>query len=84
LAASLRLVAARLGTDSPTTVEYRADRARLLAEDRVRWLHGRALLLPDDEQVIAAAGSWDAALRLAGLEATRERRAVGQTRADAR
>jgi len=71
---ALRLVAARLGADSLTTGEYRVERARLLAADRARWQHGRWLLLPDDEQVIAVAGSWDAALRDAGLETTAERR----------
>jgi hypothetical protein len=70
--ATLRLVARRLNVDSVTTGEYRVERARLLAADRARWLYGRWLLLPDDEQIIAWAGSWDAALRLAGLKTTRE------------
>jgi hypothetical protein len=73
VAAALQLVAQRRGAHSLTTGEYRVDRARLLEADRARWFHGRWLLLPDDEQVIAAAGSWDAALRLAGLETTAER-----------
>ncbi len=70
---ALALVARRLGVDSVTTVQYRVERASLLAQDRARWLHGRWLLLPDDEQIIACAGSWDAALNLAGLKLTRER-----------
>lgn len=37
------------------------------------WLHGGALRPPTDEQVIAVAGSWDAALRLAGLAASAPR-----------
>lgn len=71
--AVLRLVARRVGADSVTTGEYRTERMRLLAEDRARWLHGRGLLLPDDAQVIGWAGSWDEALRKAGLQTTRER-----------
>jgi hypothetical protein len=49
-----------------------------MAVDRARWLHGRWLLLPDDEQVIAVADSWDAALRDAGLKTTAERRPARQ------
>ena len=73
VAVALLLVAQRLRDDSVTTRGYRVERARLLAEDSARWLHGHGLLLPDDEQVIAVAGSWDRALRLAGLKAVRER-----------
>ena len=69
----LQLVAGRLGVDSVTTRDYRVDRARLLAGDRARPRTGRWLLLPDDEQIIACAGSWDAALRIAGLIETSER-----------
>ncbi len=71
--AALRLVAARLGVDSLTTGEYRVERAQLLSVDRARWRHGRWLLLPDDEQAITVAGSWDAALRFAELKTTAER-----------
>jgi hypothetical protein len=78
VAAALQLVAARLGKDSLTTREYRVERARLMAVDRARWLHGRWLLLPDDEQVIAVADSWDAALRDAGLKTTTERGPTSQ------
>ncbi len=75
----LQLVAGRLGVDSVTTRDYRVERARLLAEDRARPRNGRWLLLPDDEQIIACAGSWDAALRIAGLNETIDRRpAEGQ------
>src|SRR5579872_5560287 len=73
VATALQLVAARLGADSLTAREYRVERAQLLEADRARWLHGRWLLLPDDEQVIAVAGSWDAALSDAGLKTTGER-----------
>jgi hypothetical protein len=67
VAVALQLVAARIGADSLTTGEYRVEQAKLIAEDHTRWLHGRWLLLPDDEQVITVAGSWEAALLLAGL-----------------
>ncbi len=76
--AVLQLVAGRLAADSLTTGEYRAERARLLATERYRPRNDRWLLLPDDEQVIACAGSWDAALVLAGLAATRDRASRGQ------
>lgn len=78
---ALRLAAFRLGSDTLTLAEYRAQRQVLLRADRARWLHGGGLRLPSDEQVIAVAGSWDAALRLAGLQATSERRA--ERRSDA-
>jgi hypothetical protein len=73
--AVLQLVACRLGADSVTTGEYRVERGKLVADDRGRPRNGHWLLLPDDEQIIACAGSWDAALRLAGLRVTRERSA---------
>ncbi len=75
--AVLQLVAHRLGVDSLTTSEFRAERARLLATERYRPRNDRWLLLPEDEQVIACAGSWDAALILAGLAATRDRTGRG-------
>jgi hypothetical protein len=65
---ALRAVALRLGGQAPSLSQYRVERARILNADRARFLHGRQLLLPDDEQVIAQAGSWPKALRLAGLE----------------
>jgi len=64
-----------------TLGEYRAGRGALLAADGARWMHGRQLRLPSDEQVVARAGSWDAALRLAGLETARERGRADGTRA---
>lgn len=71
---ALQLVAARLDVDSLTAREYRVERAQLLAADRARWRYGRWLLLPDDEQIIGTAGSWDAALSDAGLKTTAQRR----------
>jgi len=76
VAAVLQLVACRLGTDSVTTSEYRVERAKLVTDDLGRPRNGHWLLLPDDEQIIARAGSWEAALRLAGLTVTRERSAL--------
>lgn len=73
VAVVLQLVSGRLGADHVTTRAYRVERARLLAEDRARPRTGRWLLLPDDEQIIACAGSWEAALGFAGLKATRDR-----------
>lgn len=71
---SVQLVARRLGADSLTTGEYRAERARLLGADGARPRSDRWLLLPDDAQVIASVGSWDRALILAGLLVTKDRR----------
>lgn len=65
---ALRLVARRLGTRSLSLSDFRAERERMLTADRARYLHGRQLHLPNDEQVITYVGSWPAALRLAGLE----------------
>jgi hypothetical protein len=79
---ALRVVALRRGVDSLTLSEYRAERNVILAADRARWMHGGALRLPTDEQVIALAGSWDAALRAADLRPLRERD-VKERRADA-
>ncbi len=64
---ALRVAALRRGVGSLTLAEYRAEREAMLAADRARWLHGGALRVPTDEQVIAVAGSWEAALLLAGL-----------------
>jgi hypothetical protein len=47
---------------------YDAERDALLAEDCRDWLHGRRLRLPDAAAIRLAAGGWDAALTLAGLE----------------
>jgi hypothetical protein len=65
---ALSSVAHRLGQDSISPSQYRAERAKMLAADRKRWLHGRQFLLPTDDQIkIALGGDWDAALALAGL-----------------
>ncbi len=82
VAFALRLVARRLNADTLTPGQYRAERDALLRADEKRWLHGRQLLLPNDEQIRAAmsgspggasaAGTWDAALNLAGLAANEQ------------
>jgi hypothetical protein len=79
---ALRVVALRREAETLTLAEYRAERNVILSADRARWMHGGALRLPTDEQVIAVAGSWDAALRFAGLRAPRERDAT-ERRSDA-
>lgn len=68
IAYTLSVVALRLGTRSLSISQYRMERERMLAADHARWLHGRRLFIPNDEQVTTRAGSWPAALRLAGLE----------------
>jgi hypothetical protein len=64
----LRTVAGRLEATTLTPGQYRAERARMLAADQTRWLHGRRLRLPTDEQIRLAASDWDRALALARLD----------------
>jgi hypothetical protein len=79
----LKLVAHRLGSSSVSPGQYRVERERMLALNRSRYMHGRQLRLPTDNQIRIAlraasvaephrdtptAGAWDAALVLAGLE----------------
>lgn len=72
VAAVVQLIAGRLGADTVSTNEYRVERKKVLAVDRARWRHGRNLLLPTAEQVMHATGSWDEALRFAGLREQRK------------
>jgi hypothetical protein len=65
---ALRLVAGRLSVDSLTKVEYDAERAVIVAADAGDWLHGRRLRLPTANAITLATKSWNAALRIAGLE----------------
>jgi hypothetical protein len=65
----LRAVAIRLGAESVSPSQYRAERERMLAVDRACWRHGRQLRLPTDDQIRIAVGEWDQALALAGLTA---------------
>lgn len=64
----LSTVARRLRKDTVTPGDYRVERERMLAADKRRWLHGGKRLLPNDEQIRTACGSWDKALALAGLK----------------
>jgi hypothetical protein len=66
---ALNLVAQRLGATTVTPKKYRVERDALLAADRKRWLHGRQLLLPSEDAIRSAAGTWDKALAIAGLAA---------------
>ncbi|MGO9763612.1 MAG: hypothetical protein ACLP1Q_20360 [Solirubrobacteraceae bacterium] len=79
VASVLKLAAHRLGVDTLTPDRYRAVAAELAAADNKRWLHGRQLLIPSDDQIITACGGasanaprggggWDRALVLAGLK----------------
>ena len=65
------MIALRLGTKSPTRDEYTHERAKMLAADAKRYMHGGQLRLPTDAQAVHALGSWDAALRAAGLQTER-------------
>ena len=86
VAAVLGIVAGRLGVTTLTQVQYSAERDRIRAENKRR---KAALLLPTTEQIRFAMrrelhgdphratptrATWDRALELAGLEATRNRR----------
>jgi hypothetical protein len=72
VAAVLQLIAARLGADTVSMNEYRAEQKKIVATDHARWFHGRKLLMPVDTQIVGAAGSWDEALRFAGLRVQRK------------
>ena len=63
----LRMIAARLDAWTLTPGQYRAERSRMLAVDQTRWLHGRRMRLPTDDQLRLAANGWDRALALACL-----------------
>jgi hypothetical protein len=79
----LRLVARSLGVDSVGPGEYRRERETMLAVDRSRYLHGRRLRLPTDDQIRAAVGGdWDAALALADLSARVPHTGVGASTLD--
>jgi hypothetical protein len=67
-AAALAVAARRLNKDSLTADEYRREREKMLAADAKRWMHGGQLRLPTEQQVSSVAGSWEKALRAAGLK----------------
>jgi len=62
--AALKTVALRLGKKTLTPVDYRLERERVLAAARG---HRDELAFPTEGQVESIAGSWEAALYLAGL-----------------
>jgi hypothetical protein len=66
--AALRMIATRLGVPTLRPAQYDTARQELLAANRRRHRHGIALLLPTANQVERAAGTWDQALALAGLQ----------------
>jgi hypothetical protein len=72
-AAVLQLVARRLSANTVSAAEYEAQCAQLLRTDRARWFHGGNLLLPTPRQLVHRFGSWDEALRKAGLKLPYER-----------
>lgn len=65
--AALRVVALRLGKRTLTPRAYADERAQMLTAARRRWRHRADPALPSVSQVEHIAGSWDAALALAGL-----------------
>jgi hypothetical protein len=72
-ASALAVVAHRLGKDSLTQGEYRRERAKMLAHDAKRWMHGGQLRMPSEQQIVGVHGSWDAALSAASLQSTTQR-----------
>lgn len=71
--AVLIIAAGRLSQDTVSKTEYRAEREEMLRTDRARWLNGGNLLLPTTGQIVGKVGSWDEALRKAGLRLPHER-----------
>lgn len=64
--AALRTAALRLGKRTLTSAEYRRDREQMLAEASLK-RHPVELYVPSEHQILRIAGSWNAALRIAGL-----------------
>jgi hypothetical protein len=67
-AAALRMIATRLGVPTLRPAQYDMACQEILAADRRRHRHGIALRLPTANQIERAAGTWDQALALAGLQ----------------
>lgn len=63
----LKLVARRVNASTLTRGDYRTERQAMLCADRKRWLHGKQQMLPSDEEIVGVAGTWQAAMDLAGL-----------------
>ena len=70
--AVLGLAAARIGMDTVSLAEYDAERRKLVRANGRR-VNGHGLLLPTPRQIVHKTGSWDEALRLAGLRLPGER-----------
>jgi hypothetical protein len=66
---ALRVVAARLDVPTLRPAQYDTARQQLLAANRRRRHRGNAPILPTVNQLERAAGDWDHALQLAGLQA---------------
>jgi hypothetical protein len=66
---ALRVVAARLDVPTLRPAQYDTARQQLLAANRRRRHRGNAPPLPTANQLERAAGDWDHALQLAGLQA---------------
>lgn len=66
--AALRTVALRLGLKTLGVADYCVERERILEEARRAVRHEGEPLLPTESQILRIAGSWDEALRIAGLE----------------
>jgi hypothetical protein len=83
----LKVMAVRLGVETITPGQYRAERKRMLANDRSRRRHGRQLRIPNEDQIRIALrpttkstkGAWETALGLAGLKAEGRRDHHGAT-----
>ncbi len=73
VAAVLTIVAGRLSADTVSVTEYQAECEEMLRTDRARWVHGGNLPLPTPREVIYKLGSWDEALRIAGLKLPHQR-----------
>ncbi len=73
----LKVVARRLSVLTVSPSEYRTESEKMLKADRAAWLHGGHRLLPNDEQIRTACGSWDKALALAGLKARPKPKGTG-------
>lgn len=71
--AVLQLVAGRLFANTVSTAEYEAECEKLMRADGARWFHGGNLPLPTPRQIVHRFGSWDEALRKAGLQLPHQR-----------
>lgn len=66
--AALRTIALRLDQRTLTPADYSGEREKMRAKARLSWRYDRDPRLPSEGQIVWVAGSWDAALAIAGLE----------------